>query len=357
MRLLLICLIFLSFGIQAQITVGVNDFSDGGDTVRISTTMDPSIDFLSTGPNSTWDFSGLTANAQKLLDYDDLSNAGTLVQFMFGTFAPNNYKATNSLPNSDLPLDQMSAFLPVSIEDVRLFSKNATDSITSVGLSMVIQGTEVPVKSDTIETRYKFPMNYMDEYSSRGYTLLDMNPIYNGIWVQYRQRYSIVDGWGSITTPYGTFDALRVKHQIDETDSLFLDFIGQWFELPVPRSYIYEWITNNELEPILRIKTSEFGGNETVTGIEYKDIYLGLDAGIIENELGLTVGPNPTSGLIKIKGITAECNYQLINSVGSIIGEEELKNGQIDISQHAQGVYLLKIFNDSGASLIRIIKK
>ena len=67
-----------------------------------------------------------------------------------------------------------------------------------------IEGNEVPVKSDTIETRYKFPLQYGDAYSSRGYTHLDMNPFYNGIWVQYRQRSSLVDGWGSITTPRNT---------------------------------------------------------------------------------------------------------------------------------------------------------
>lgn len=357
MRLLLLLIISISFGVNSQITVTVNDFSDGGDTVRISETMDPSIDFISTGPNSTWDFSGLTANSQKLLNYDDLSNAGTLINFTFGTFAPGIYKATNSLPNSDLPLDQMSGFLPITIEDVRLFSKNATDSITSVGLSMVIQGTEVPVKSDTIETRYKFPMNYADTFNSRGYTMLDMNPIYNGIWVQYRQRYSVVDGWGSVSTPFGTFDALRIKHQIDEIDSLYMDFVGQWFELPIPRNYIYEWITNGELEPVIRIKTSEFGGNETVTAIEYKDVYLGLDAGIEENELGVVLSPNPTSGLINVGGLSNNCNYQLINTFGLLIRSGSITNGLFDMSDDSQGIYFLKIFNESGTSLIRIVKK
>src|SRR5690606_27842121 len=78
-------------------------------------------------------------------------------------------------------------------------------------------------------------------------------------------------GWGQITTPYGTFDAIRVQHYITESDSI--NFEGNWFGIPVPDSYIYEWLATGEKEPILRIRTSEIGGNEVVTAVEYKDYF------------------------------------------------------------------------------------
>src|SRR5690606_32965204 len=115
-------------------------------------------------------------------------------------------------------------------------------------LSASINGTGLPIKSDTIETRYKFLLNFGDVHYSRGYTKLDMNPIYDAVWLQYRQRNTEVDGWGSVTTPYGTFDVLRVKHTITERDSLRFEIFGNqtWIPIPVPQSNIYEWITNGE---------------------------------------------------------------------------------------------------------------
>ena len=71
------------------------------------------------------------------------------------------------------------------------FSKKTTDSITSIGYAVSVSGTEVPFKSDTIETRYKFPLNYGDQYSSRGYSLMDLNPVYNGVLKQ-RQVFRLV---------------------------------------------------------------------------------------------------------------------------------------------------------------------
>ncbi len=95
------------------------------------------------------------------------------------------------------------------------------DSVTSVGYSMVINNNEIPYKSDTIEKNYDFPIQFGNTTYSRGYTKTDMNPVYNGILKQHRVHSSSVDGWGSITTPYGTFNALRIKHEINPLFNFF----------------------------------------------------------------------------------------------------------------------------------------
>ena len=238
MKILIIIAILFPFIASSQITLNVADFSDGGDTVRMSNSTDLTIDFVTTGPNQNWDYSNLTADSQTLLDYQETSSMSFLAQVIFGTFAASDYQATNYISSTALPLDQIGGFLPVNITDVFQFSKNSADSITSIGMALSIDGNEVPFKSDTIETRYKLPLNYNDSYSSRGYTNLDMNPFYNGIWIQYKQRSSVVDGWGNIVTPYGSFDALRIDHFITETDSLFVDFVGGFWEALGTRSLL-----------------------------------------------------------------------------------------------------------------------
>ena len=73
-------ILFFPFLAAAQISVDVNDFADGGDTVRFSITTNPGIDFATTGANTNWNFSDLSAESQELLEYKDVSLAGPLVK-------------------------------------------------------------------------------------------------------------------------------------------------------------------------------------------------------------------------------------------------------------------------------------
>jgi hypothetical protein len=351
MRVLLAAVLLISGFASAQITLNNSDFADGGDTVRMSTATDPAIDFLSTGANYTWDFSGLVAESQVLKNYNDLSGVSTLMQFLFGAFAPPKYQATNYTASDDLPLDQFGSFLPVNISEVNAVSKNSADSITSIGLSIVVDGNEVPFKSDTIETRYKFPANFGDVYSSRGYTNLDLNPIFDAVWIQYRQRSSNIDGWGQVTTPFGTFDAIRMRHVIQEQDSLYIGQFGQWIELPIPTSNIYEWWATGELEPVLRITTSDFNGTETVTDIEYRDAYDPLIAGASELVTNVNVYPNPAQDELKLEGFQEGSSYIVLSSDGKLVqsGNIDFTSQILALDDFESGAYVLFVKNTDGS--------
>ena len=318
----------------------------------MSRAMDDVIDYSSTGANYTWDFSYLVAEEQILRKYFDISDGSNLMQFMFGAFAPPVYQGTNFAETDAIPLDQLSGIFPVSLDEIHLISRNTADSITSVGYTMTVDGNEIPFRSDTIETRYKFPMLYGNVYSSRGHSELDLNPLFDAVWKQYRQRSSHVDGWGSITTPYGTFDALRIRHSITETDSIYFDFGtgGTWFELPIPLTTQYEWWATGELEPVMRITTSDFSGTEIVTGIEYRDSYLGLDASLEEQELSFLIAPNPTIDAIHLKVPGYGWTYTILAADGTRVGTGVLKisDSSIDVSKLNAGQYYLLLRNTKG---------
>lgn len=340
----------------SQITLTDVDFADAGDTVRMSKATDNSIDIITTGANQTWDYSYLTFDSQLRRDFEGTSNLPFLINIIFGPSASNNYKASYFLPSTDLPIDQLGNFLPITISDIVQYSKKSSDSITSVGMSISLNGTAVPIKSDTIETRYAFPLNYGDIHYSRGYSKLDMNPIFDAVWIQYRQRLSEVDGWGSITTPYGTFDALRIKHTINETDSLRITFAGNptWIPIPVPQSYIYEWFTNNEKDALLRISTTEAGGNETVTSIEYRD--LNLTNSLEELAIDFDIYPNPASQVITVNNFPNNSQYYVVDNNGSIVLEGDLTD-KINVANLANGIYELVIKADKQIGKKSFIKQ
>lgn len=337
----------VSFG---QITLNDTHFPVAGDQLVMSTTFDLTLDYMSTGANYTWDFSGLTPTGQRFTDYKDVSDASFLANLFFGQFGAVPYQASYFAPTTDLPLDQITSVLPITIDDISLFSKSTPTALTMVGYEFQISGQGIPAKSDTIETRYEFPLNYGDAYTSRGYTDLDLNPIYDAKWIQHRYKESTVDGWGVITTPYGTFDALRIHHRVLENDSIYvsLDTNGFWVGLPIPEAHEYEWRAAEEKEAILRVKTSVILGNETITSIEYRDTLNGL--GLNEAELAFSVFPNPATDELTVLSAETVQHIAILNQQGQVVKTLQLNGAQpvIPVSDLDAGIYHLVVTTASG---------
>ena len=355
----LLSVVFLSFfvGISAQITLTVSDFANSGDTVRISQAAGTGLDFASTGANYTWDFSALSATSQYLKEYNPIGFASLLVFGTYGPVAPTNYRASYFNPTNDLPLDQLSQFLPVTLSDLNQYTKRMTDSITSLGYSISVNGQGVPFKSDTIETRYKLPLHYNDYHYSRGYTFIDLNPVIDFKIKQYRQRTTNVDGWGTIITPKGTFQALRLRHDIAEIDSVYQTFFGagQWFGTPPIQRTEYEWFANGEKEWVL--KATETNG--TVNLVEYQEDYLGLDASLIESTLDASIGPNPAHEALLIDSKSPLHLAQIFDGSGRLVLSTSLNNVlnySLDLNTLHSGAYRIILSGVNGYKEFPLVK-
>ncbi|MEO6303532.1 MAG: T9SS type A sorting domain-containing protein, partial [Bacteroidia bacterium] len=84
---------------------------------------------------------------------------------------------------------------------------------------------------------------------------------------------------------------------------------------------------------------------------KFSDISL-LTTNIIEqsNNTGLIFYPNPATDILNIEtgnSINEFTKIEIINSLGQIILEEELKNNSINIKDLPNGVYLLNLFNST----------
>lgn len=357
-HLLALCLSPLAlFG---QITLDETHFASENDSARISTAdANPDLDFAYTGANVVWDFSPyLQSTGQLLVNYNPLPASNQFLNIMFGSFAPANYRANYFLPNEALPIGQLSQFLPISIEDINQFYKKTDTKLTQVGYSITVQGQEIPTRSDTIETKYNFPMNFGDSHTSRGYTKLDLNPIQNAIWIQHRKRETSVDGWGQLITNFGDFPTLRIHHRIEESDSFYVEFNGfpLWIPIPVPVSHEYEWRSTLDKEAIVKVITSEIQGNETVTRIEFRDNYI---AGINALDLNVSIFPNPAHNSLAIQSKTALLGYEIYTMDGKQISEGELHQAAqefIDIETLEVGTYILKLIGTEGSAQKTFIK-
>lgn len=360
-KFILFSILFFTFSVNAQISVTNVDFPAGGDSVWYSTASANGIDFLTTGPNTTWDYSALTPTGNSVYYHRGPNLMSGLASINFGSFAPTKYKATFFIESDALPIAQVSQLLQLPIDNLFEFTKVSPDSVTALGYSFSASGQLISFRSDTIEKKYNLPFTYQDAWAGRGYTDIDLNPVFDAIWRQKRQRISEVDGWGSITTPYGTYNVVRVKHEIKEQDSirLTLPVIGQtWVPINLPTSYEYEFWANGEDIPILKITTTSLAGNETAIAVEYKDIpALGVEDLALEN---IQLYPNPAQTVITISGLKqgstieiTDVNGRLIQSIAKTSNPAE----SIETSQFGKGIYFVKVMLDNQVKSLIFVKE
>lgn len=358
MKYLLLSLIALSSFSFGQITLTDQHFAGPSESYVFSTLTDPTIDYATTGANYTWDFSSMVPQDQRSLITYSTNQLSGLSTLLFGSFAPIQYRASYFNATTDLPLDQASAFLPIPIDELNGFTKNASNGITSIGYELVSNGQGLGFRSDTIETRYALPMTYGNSYESRGYTNLDLNPIYDAKWRQHRHRLSSVDGWGTVKTPFGQFDALRIHHVIDEFDSIYFTFqgFGTWIPIPVPLTHEYEWRSTSDKEAVMRIRTNEIMGTETVTAVEYRDNFNGL--GLVESGLNVSFYPNPVINELHVSTQEVAENFFVVDQAGRIWKKVSgsAKEQVIDVSDLASGSYSLVVLFSSGYTSVKFIK-
>ncbi len=344
----------------AQISLAVADFANAGDTVRLSQMQSSNLDFTSTGANYTWDFSSLTASTQSLKDYTPIGFGSILIFATYGPLA-GSYSATYFNLTTELPIDQLSAFLPIEISDLSQYTKRSNNAITSIGYSINVEGQGVPFKSDTIETRYSLPLTFGDVHDSRGYTFVDLNPATDIKFIQHRQRHSEVDGWGTVTTPLGTFPALRVRHDINEVDSIYQTFFGTggWIGTPAIERTEYEWWTNGKKEYLLKVVATNVNGNQNISSIEFQEQYLGLDAGLTELSNELVLYPNPVEDLCFFESTLAVDEVVFYDQMGAKVSTSSfngVQNAYIDIQELKPGVYFCHLQTNKGIIVRKLTK-
>lgn len=357
---LIIATAFSCNALFGQIEIESIDFPGKSDTVRYTNILDLQLDFQSSGSDFTWDFSQLTDNNQLLLKHNPIEDADLLTQSLFGPAVLPAYRTTFFWPATAIPFDQITEFLDLPIDNFFRHYRKTAAQMNVIGLSISTPDFGFGARADTIETAYQFPITYGQQFESRGYTNIDLSFALPAQFKQYRERSSEVDGWGEITTPYGTFDVLRVHNIINEFDSIYLELngAGTWLPLDLPISHEYEWWAKDQKGPILRVVTTEVGGFEQVTEARYRDVFKAdLVANVVENtEHSISVYPNPTDGFLTVSSNQPVNQLILVDATGRIVLQEQGAQ-QMNLQLLENGTYFLMIKSGNSISVEQIIKQ
>lgn len=362
MPFLLACL--LSVSLKAQITIDHTDFADAGDTARMSVAVwNPLLDYGATGANYTWDFSSLQWQSQYVEEILNPLYTGPTYAFTFSNLPINPYRC-NLAKRAENVLTTLPILSSLFTEGHNFYYKTSA-MYRQRGIGMKISGFPTPVPFTHADTLYRFPISYGNTDSSWSDFKVGVPNL--GAYAHRQYRHNKTDGWGTLTTPYGTFDVVRMVTEIRSSDSLFIDTLNMGFKMENDIQREYKWFGKNQKVPLLQINTQagifgQFQGIEFVTKIVYRDSVRFEPTGVLNmnsKAIPFTVFPNPSNGTFYIsipqENITATAVITDMN--GQQLTSKQLSHGvnAIDITGFAKGLYFVTVKNAQGLSVQKII--
>ena len=350
---------FLIYTLHAQIVITSDDMPVPGDTVRRSNTfIMEGIDYEQTGIDFSWDFSALALTAQQVDTFVSVGETPLIFQGFFNNqFIFPDYKATVAMK-----LAEFSSLPGFEITDSYQFLKNASESYREVGYGVTFSGLTIPIQYNQIDTIYRFPLAYGQVDSSHSFFSIEV-PNMGYVAIQKKRKNS-VDGWGALTTPFGDFQTLRIKTEIQEYDSVYIDSLNTG--VPLNRNITeYKWLANGFPEPVMQVTVEGF-----IITASYIDSLRNSFSGLYDYQgrnVHFSVYPNPSNDFISVSYELLEDSEVKI-SLYSIYGNElrqfmmapqgrGLYNRVLYLKEYGfkPGIYLLRLTVDNIPYIKRIL--
>ncbi|MCB2407574.1 T9SS type A sorting domain-containing protein [Hymenobacter lucidus] len=360
--------LFLAFSAAARaqtpIIIDRNDMPNLNDTLRVSQAAGLSGPPLTqTGFNQTWNYAGLRPLLQTVEGYHSLAGFPSIFQLLF--VSPLSPHRATIATHQELP------FVPTGLDVANtyaFFNESAAD-YRQVGFGATLNGQWVPAVYQSAQLQdvlYRFPLAFLQKDSSN--SALTVNLPNTAALHQKRKRVNVVDGAGTLITPFGTFEALRVVSTLTGRDSLAVNGVpGPGIERPLTREY--KWLGKSQGLPLLQVTTQVLGGQEVVTQVRYRDIYrpfrnpLGTAAAL--PEAAVTVYPNPADATAPLRLTLPAAGRVTVTATdlaGRRLFERELLAVSPTISLPAEvfgpfrGVVLLRVQTAAGVAVRRVVR-
>lgn len=345
-KILLIITVFLSFRLSAQITLDRTDFPYPDDIYTINVLGQPfGVDFNQTGPNQLWNYHDLISlSERKDTFYSPWQTPPVYWLFFNGFNTTLAQKMNNSFGIGAFP---NNPFISVSEIYNFYFVNNSKYELT--GFGALINNIPTPIKHDTNDVIYRFPLNFGDKDTS--YSTFDVNIPGIGYWKNNQRRYNHVDGWGTLIIPNDTFQVLRVKSEIFNTDSIHLDTLGGFSgSFPRPKQTEYKFLTVQGGIPILQMVTQNNQLGENVISVEYLKVEPATHrfSSLLDNAQ-VIIYHQPHQKEVWIKNLS-EDNFQMdiYDLSGKLLIQKKLESFQnYELKNLFPGFYSLWIYNQN----------
>ncbi|MBD3583573.1 T9SS type A sorting domain-containing protein [Flavobacterium selenitireducens] len=302
--------------LSAQITYEASDFNQAGEEFTMSKASNfIGMNFAASGAGHNWNYASLNAGSQSEFAWQNPNNAGYKLGWClshFYLFTCNSQFNSNfthaSLLSEGFELEEYG--VSNIVEHAR--ANNSGFANRMRGFTATIQNIPLPVTVDYDDPDeiYVFPMNYGDNTVNTGHMAFDLNSV--GLNFQYEldvTRTNNVNGWGSLTTPMGTFpEVLKLKSKIQKTETMV--FMG--VTIPIPTTMIsYQWFAKDYGVPVLQADGFEVFSVFIPTSVTYLDEPMCLTPNALFSYLP-TADYNPETQSASVTFSNGSLNYDSV---------------------------------------------
>jgi len=340
----------LSFS-QTPITLTNSNFPGSNDTLRYSNALLTSLgNYTQTGTNFAWNYSTLVPTSQGVREFK--ASLATPYFLFFSIFNEYGEKIADTLNAG-----------PITITDYYNFYKKQTSPTNSYiidGAGMTLTSVPVPSYYSDKDELYNFPMSYPKNDSTTFKFSTPSNSLIPLTYSKSGYRITKVDGWGSVTTPYGTANCLRLVTTQYSRDTLTIT-TPFTFKIGFPNfQRSYQWLTTTSKIPFLEVNGNLIGTNFTPTQIRYRDNYV-VFTGIKNEERDISamlLYPNPVKDKLYLNTtVKNETTVEIFDVTGKLIRQEDLNTNFIDVNSLQSGVFVVKITEQSKTHFFKFIKE
>lgn len=345
LHILLVISTLLALRTEAQITITTNDLPTIGLQVIRAVDNTTQINPGNPGLNQVWDFTNLVPST-----YDTTLYLPPQGQINYQNF-PNAEVAVKHL-NGNPPPYWDYEYARYDSEGMRYVGDE--DMVTIFGA--FIMSIHITCNPNPLEL--KLPFTYGDTYTQESTYEWHMVSRNDGILMDSIKQISRMnitttgDASGIMSTPYGSFQVLRVKNDIISEDSVYNWTPDGWVfnSFDVSNYSNYRWYTNDYYEVGLyqfeeaKGNSMTFFKSETVVGTPSPAF-----------KTNFTISPNPASETIYVEGPVIPVKFEILNTYGSVVFSSP-GSMAIQISDLKPGFYFIRIFSGNQTELKKFIK-
>lgn len=350
--LLLTFLITGAIELQAQITLTSSAVPiPGTTTYRADVNLPPQMAFSNSGTNQTWDFTGLSPDAEDTT--------------MF--YLPSSTAGGSDFPTATLAVTGNTDWLKFDY-----YSSDANGAyFLGTYDDAFVPGDFISAIFSPALTAYTFPLTYgttinSDSRSELLLTGADVGqPTIDSVKIIHHiYSTNTVPAWGTLTIPAGTYSGtLLYRRETLNYDSVYMKSAAtanQWAMFPgFPQSSqdsSYNWLTSNGgIDPYVEVSFTSAG---LIDDIGY---FLSSTVSTQESQTlasSVTVYPNPANEILNIKSDNGETIQGILADLsGKVFGNFSVTNGfeRINTSFLPAGIYTLTLKTRQSSEVKKIV--